>query len=164
MAAILVFVAVILGWRFFASFGSRFQREFAKLMDDPTIQTGLTSFISRYSTVKGKYHGRPVELLIQQPLKHSPGMVRLSMRLVAPPGTPWKDSTLTRQNPDISRATFDLEGRYELILVREGEWLRAQWSSPAGVLFPGRFDETRWRHALAQMKVLVDWMEAARAE
>ena len=162
MAAILVFIAVIVAWRFIVSPGSGFQREFAKLVDEATVPNSLTTLISRDSTVKGRYHGRPVELLVQRPIKHAPGKVRLSMRLAAPEGSPWKDSRLTSANPDISRATFDLEGKYELILSRDNHWLHADRTPSAGMLFPGSFDESRWRNMLAQMKVLVDWMEAAR--
>lgn len=164
MAAILVFILVIVAWRFIVSPGSGFQREFAKLLGDATVPSSLTTMISRDSTVKGRYHGRPVELLVQRPMKHAPGKVRLSMRLEAPEGSPWKDSRLTSGNPDISRATFDLEGRYELILSRDSQWLHADWTPSPGILFPGSFDETRWRTMLAQMKVVVDWMESARAQ
>lgn len=159
MAAILVFIALIVGWRLFFSSTSQFQRGFATLLNNSSIPVGMRTLLSRYATVKGTYHGRPVELLVRQPLKHSPGIVRLSMTLVAPEGSPWKDSTLTTRNADISRATFDLEGKYELVLSREDPWLHATWSPRAGILFPGRFDETRWRNTLAQMKVLVDWIE-----
>ena len=159
MAAILVFIVLLVVWRFFLSSATRFEREFAKLMDNPTAPGGWTPFFSRYSTVSGTYRGRAVQLLLQRPARHSPGAVTLSVQTSAPPGSPWKDSTLTTRNADISRATFDLEGRYELILTLEGQWLRAEWTPRAGVLFPGRFDETRWRNTLAQMKVVVDWME-----
>ena len=163
MAAILVFIALIVGWRLFFSSTSHFQRGFATLLKDSSIPAGLGTLLSRYSTVKGTYHGRPVELLVRQPIKHSPGIVRLSMTLAAPEGSPWKDSTLTTRHADISRATFDLEGKYEMVLSRDDQWLHAEWSPRAGILFPGRFDEARWRNALAQMRVLVDWMEAPGA-
>ena len=41
----------------------------------------------------------------------------------------------------------------------QGQWLHAEWTPQAGVLFPGAFDEPRWQNTLAQMKVVVDWME-----
>ena len=161
MAAILVFIVVLVVWRFLLSSVSRFEREFAKLIDNPAMPGGLTTIFSRDSTVSGTYRGRAVELLVRRPDRHSPGVVVLSLQTGAPPGSPWKDSTLTTRNADISRATFDLEGRYELILTHEGQWLRAEWTPRAGVLFPGAFDETRWRTTLAQMRVVVDWMEAS---
>lgn len=159
MAAILVFIVVLVVWRFFLTSASRFEREFAKLIDNPTMPGGLTTFFSRHSTVSGTYCDRAVQLLLRRPARHSPGVVTLSVQTTAPPGSPWKDSTLTTRSADISRATFDLEGRYELILTHEGQWLHAEWTPRAGVLFPGAFDEPRWRNALAQMKVVVDWLE-----
>ena len=161
MAAILAFIVALVVWRFVLSSVSRFEREFAKLIDTRAMPSGLTTFLSRDSTVNGTYRGRAVELLLRRPARHSPGVVTLSLQTSAPPGSPWKDSTLTTRDADISRATFDLEGRYELILAHEDQWLRAEWTPRAGVLFPGAFDEIRWRNTLAQMKVVVDWMEAA---
>lgn len=93
-----------------------------------------------------------------QPRRRRAGYVVLSMKTDAPDGAPWKDSLLTSQDGDISRATFDLEGRYELILMLDDGWLRAKWA-PSRWRFPGRFDPDRWRKTLAQMQVLVEWAE-----
>jgi hypothetical protein len=163
MAVIFVFIVVLGAWLLFASSGSRFERRFAALIDSPATTGGLATFFSRASTVSGTYRGRAVQLLLRRPARHSPGVVTLSLQTDAPPGSPWKDSALTTRNADISRATFDLEGRYELVLKREGRWLSAEWTPQAGILFPGAFDETRWRNMLAQMTVVVDWMEAPTA-
>jgi hypothetical protein len=86
------------------------------------------------------------------------GEVGLSMSTTAPDGSPWKDSSLTARNADVSRATFDLEGKYELILTLAEGSLRATWR-PVRFRFPGPFDEVRWRNTLAQMHVLAEWLE-----
>jgi hypothetical protein len=162
MAVIFVVIVVLVAWRFFGSSASRFEREFAALIDSPATTGGLAAFFSRTSSVSGTYRGRAVQLLVTRPARHSPGVVTLSMQTNAPPGSPWKDSGLTTRHADISRATFDLEGRYEVVLKREGQWLCADWTPRAGVLFPGAFDEARWRNTLAQMQIVVDWLEAGR--
>jgi hypothetical protein len=110
------------------------------------------------SSVAGRFKQREVRLTLLHPAEHRFATIELAMSTHARDGAPWKDTSLLARNPEISRATFDLEGRYELVLALADGWLRATWSRP-GVWFPGPFDEARWRNTLHQMDVLAEWME-----
>jgi hypothetical protein len=138
---------------------STFLREFAALIEAPRIRFGVAALLSRDSGVMGRYKGRRVALTVQQPVEDTPGEVRLALEANAPAGAPWKDSLLVSRNAAVSRATFDLEGKYDLILSTESGWLVATWRPLPGRRFPGRFDEARWRNTLAQMLVVTDWLE-----
>lgn len=136
-----------------------FLQRFALLLNDPHVDFSFLRIFSRNSSVTGRYHGRTVIVLIQRPIEDSLGFVRVSMTTSARGGEPWKDSTLTMKNADISRATFELEGRYEMILALDDGWFHATWRPRSEWRFPGRFDEARWRRALEEMSALVAWME-----
>lgn len=155
---ILVLLAIALLWWWLYTPTIRFIREFASLVDVPEIRSGVPTLIFARPTVTGRFNDRPVELQMVPPAKHRVGHVLLSMKTTAPDGAPWKDSLLTTSDGDVSRATFDLEARYELILSLADGWLRAKWT-PSRLRFPGRFDPDRWRKTLAHMHALAGWME-----
>ena len=158
MIAVLLLVVLALGWWWFLAPSARFTQRFAALIDSPAAPAGLLALTSR-STISGKFKGRPVVLRIVRPREDRPGVVVLTMKTAAPDGAPWKDSTLVARDPDVGRATFDLEGRYELVLSMSNGWLTATWMPLSFGGFPGRFDEHRWRTTLAQMHVLAEWLE-----
>ena len=153
---ILAIVAVLTWWLFSPT--ARFLNGFANLVDWPRTNRSLLKSLSCRSSVTGRFRERAVTLEIVHPYENRIGEIVLSMEVRAPGGAPWKDSTLTSRNPDISRATFDLEGKYEWILAAGDGWLRAS-SRPIVLRFPGRFDPDKWRNSLSQMHVLADWLE-----
>ena len=135
-----------------------FARGFATLVDQPRVMRIAPGFPRAQSMVSGQFKGRAVRLTLLHPARNIPGEIVLAMATSAPGGAPWKDAMLTHRNPDISRATFDLEGKYGLILSLADGWLKATWSRP-GVMFPGPFDEGIWRNTLVQMDTIARWME-----
>jgi hypothetical protein len=158
MFAILIFaiVAALVWWLITPSL--TFVRGFATLVETPHITHIALSFPRFKSMVSGVYKGRAVRLTLLHPARRIPGEGVVAMASSALGGEPWKDSALTHGNPDVSRATFDLEGKHGLILTLADGWLRAAWSRP-GIMFPGPFDETIWRNTLAQMDTIARWME-----
>ena len=156
----IILVLLAIGWLWWWLYVPtiRFVQEFASLVDNPETHSGVLTLIFARPTVTGRFNDRPVELEIVQPARHRVGYVLLSMKTTAPDGTPWKDSLLTTSDGDVSRATFDLEGRYELILTLADGWFRAKWT-PSGWRFPGPFDPDRWRNTFAHMHALAEWME-----
>ena len=154
---VVLFAVVALVWWFLAP-GLGFVRRFAELIENPSTTPIGLEFPRFTSTASGQFKGRTVRLTLHHPARHHPGVGVVEMSTSASTGEPWKDSTLTRENPDIGRATFDLEGKYGLILSLEKGWLRATWSR-RGLRFPGPFDEAVWRNTLAQMDVIARWME-----
>jgi hypothetical protein len=158
MFAILVLVVVgFLVWSLLAPSLS-FARGFATLIENPRTTRIAFGFPRFKSSVSGDYKGRAVRLTLLYPARNIPGEGMLAMATSALGGEPWKDATLTHGNPDLSRATFDLEGKYGLILSLADGWLQATWSRP-GVMFPGPFDEAIWRNTLVQMDSIARWME-----
>lgn len=160
MIAILILIAVALAWWWFLSPVARFTQRFATLIDTPAAPPALFALTGR-SSVSGTFEGRPVVLRVVSPREEKAGRVVLAMRTTASDGDRWKDSTLVMRDPDISRATFDLEGRYELTLSVSNGWLTATWMPFSPLRFPGIFAEERWRTTLAQMAVLARWLESA---
>src|SRR5262249_25997102 len=144
------------GWRLFAP-TPRFLTGFASLLQGASIDHGLVRSLKGRSFVNGRFGDRVVQLSITQPYDRRIGEIVVSMETHAPKGEPWKDSAETFRHPDISRATFDLEAKYELILTNDDGWLRAT-SRPMLVTFPGDFDPERWRDTLAKMEVLAEWL------
>jgi hypothetical protein len=157
--AILSLVAVgFMMWWFLAP-SSRFQQGFSRLIDTPRTRRRINTSMMQYeSSVAGRFKQREVRLTLLHPAEHRFATIELAMSTHARDGAPWKDTSLLARNPEISRATFDLEGKYELVLTLADGWLRASWSRP-GVWFPGPFDEATWRNTLQQMDVLAEWME-----
>src|SRR5262249_40064592 len=124
---------------------------------DSHIDRSPLRFLSGRPSANGRYGGRAVELELTLPHEHRFGTIVVSMETRAPKGEPWKDSAETLRYPDIGRATFDLEGSYELILTNDDGRLRA--TSQGHGMFPGKFDAERWRDTLAKMLVLAEWLE-----
>jgi hypothetical protein len=158
MFAILVFaiVAAMVWWLLMPSLA--FVKGFATLVETPRITHIAFSFPRFKSMVSGDYKGRAVRLTLLHPARRIPGEGVAAMATSALGGEPWKDSALTHRNPEVSRATFDLEGKYGLILSLADGWLRATWRRP-GLKFPGPFDEAMWRNTLVQMDSIARWME-----
>lgn len=154
---VVLFAVAALVWWFLAP-GLAFVRRFAELIENPSTTPIAPGFPRFKSTASGQFKGRTLRLTLLHPGRHHPGEGLVEMSTTAFGGEPWKDSTLTRENPDIGRATFDVEGKYGLILSLEEGWLRAKWSR-RGVMFPGPFDEGVWRNTLAQMDTIATWME-----
>lgn len=145
--------------------GPRFDG-FARLIDGACTDWGfergrLTRFVS------GSYRDRPVTLQLfnshDDEASSSPATVVVTMKVRAPESEAWRSSLANLSNPDLSRATFDLEGRYGLVLTLRDGALKASCRSAPGWMFSGRFDEKRWRNVLAQMHVVAEWLER-RAE
>ncbi len=116
----------------------------------------VTRLISHRATISGRFNGRSVGLDIHQPTDNRFGTLEVLMKTSAPDGAPWKDSARVSRNPEISRATFDLEGKHALILTLSDGWLRA--ASQFGFRFPGPFDAEKWKNVLQQMETLVRWL------
>ena len=160
-----IFVLIALGvgawWTF--SPGRRFLKGFAALVDDARTHWGFEggAFVT---FVTGRYRRRAVMLQLFNPSggdgsSFSPGEVVLTMETRARESSAWKNSLANSADAELSRATFDLEGRYALVLTLGDGSLKASWTSAPGRFFPGRFDEDRWRNTLAQTHVLVEWLE-----
>jgi hypothetical protein len=161
MFGILAMIVVIAGGWWLLSPTMRFLSGFSGLLDNPRIDRGPLRFFLGRSFVNGTFGGRAVHLQLTHPYEHRIGEIVVSIEAHAPPGEPWKDSTEISGHPEISRATYDLEGRYELILTTADGWLRAT-SRPPFVRFPGRFDPARWRSTLVNMRALAEWLEKRR--
>jgi hypothetical protein len=161
MFAIAVLLAVLACTWWFILPTMHFLSGFAAILQDARIDRSLLRFVSRRSFAHGRFGGRAVQLEITQPREHDIGHVVVSMEVHAPKGEPWKDSAETFRHPDISRATFDLEGKSELILTNDDGWLRAA-SQQRSFRFPGHFDPDRWRRTLENMQVLAEWLEKRR--
>ena len=156
-----LFVAALAVWLFFSP-TRHFLRGFAQLLDTPRPHAFAPNPFATSSLVAGSYSSRRVQLRLEHPTEDDAGRIVLEVQVRAPDGAPWKDTSVTAHNSNLSRATFDLEGRYELILTLTDGWLRAE-SMSAGLFFPGSFDERRWRNTLAQMHVLASWLEGRSA-
>jgi hypothetical protein len=160
MFLIPVALLVVAMWWWFAEPTARFIRGFAGLLDPPAPDFSVGALLGWAQSIDGRFKGRTVTLRLRQPGENRFGEILLSMRTSAPDGAQWKDSALTGRDADLSRVTYDLEGRHGLILVLEDGWLRAR-SSSASLLsrFPGPFDPEAWGNILTQMDALAGWLE-----
>jgi hypothetical protein len=134
-------------------------RGFGRVMDSASAPSFFDGLVPYTQSVSGLFNKRAVRLELRHPMEHQFGEIVVAMRTSAIGGEAWKDSTVTSRNPDLSRATFDLEGKYQLILTLSDGWLRATSSPRIGRRFPGAFDDGMWRKTLEQMDLLCRWME-----
>jgi hypothetical protein len=156
---IVLFIAMTVGllaWWFLLPTAT-FLRGFAGLIEGSDYR--IASLITHQPRVSGRFHGRAVVLQLHQPGENRYGVLELLMETSAAPGARWKDSAIVSRHPEIGRATFDLEGKYSLVLTLSGGWLRAS-SSPLGVRFPGPFDAEKWENVLTQMETVAVWLES----
>ena len=158
MLMLLVLIALGFLWWWFLSPTRLFLQGFAGLLEGADYSPA--KLFSFRATISGRFRGRSVGLDLHQPGENRLASLIVLMKTSAPDGSSWKDSTLLSRNPEISRATFDLEGRHALVLTLSGGWLRAT-ETPFGVRFPGPFDPEKWQNVLQQMETLVRWLEAA---
>ena len=159
MLNVLVLVAAgATAWWIFSP-SLRFLRGFGALLDSAATQTGPLQLLTNTLSASGRFGGRAVRMRVIGSREESPGRIEIEVAVRAPDGAPWKDSRATTADPRLSRATFDLEGRFELILTLQGGWLQATWT-PLRLTFPGPFDPARWRTTLEQLQVLAEWLEA----
>jgi hypothetical protein len=162
MLFILGAALVVAAWWWLAEPTARFIRGFAALLDPPAPDFSPAALLGWAQSVGGRFNGRAVTLRLSQPGENRFGEILLSMQTSAPDGAPWKDSSLTGRDADLSRVTFDLEGRHGLILALEDGWLRALSSPPLLVTrFPGSFDPKAWGNILKQMDALATWLEGS---
>jgi hypothetical protein len=145
----------LIGWWFLQP-TARFLRGFAGLLEDSDFR--VASSLSHRPRLSGRFNQRVVVLQLHHPADNRFGSFDVAIKTSAPDGERWKDSALVSRNPDISRATFDLEGKHSLVLTLADGWLRAS-TTPLGVRFPGPFEPDKWHHVLRQMDVLAQWLE-----
>ena len=61
--------------------------------------------------------------------------------------------------PAARAAWDDLELEQELKLSFGEGWMRATWQPHGAFIFPGQFDQERWRHVLRSMHTVVTSLE-----
>ena len=64
---------------------------------------------------------------------------------------------------EVERSIRALTLEHGIDLALESGWLRAKWMPIGAFIFPGRFDERKWREVLAHMRTLAVSLETAGA-
>jgi hypothetical protein len=146
----------------------RFIPGFATLLERPLIpRRGLRSYLSGVEQVGGDYQGRPVVLVLHHKSENDPGYLIVGMEATGAPATRAERSGALREwihDIDARNALDDLELRHKLTLSLEDRWLKVT-CVPIGFfgffVFPGRFDEERWRNVLRAMHRVVVSLEGS---
>jgi hypothetical protein len=151
-----ILLIVILAWASYsiATRGSAFLDGFAGLLDRPVRgPRGPRTFLSGREFVGGEHAGRAVSLFVQQRRNSQLGYLVLGV------ATRCTDTSLLARSR-AKEALDALASRYNLSLELDGGWLKATWM-PIGIfIFPGRFDEERWRTVLDGMEDFLAELEA----
>lgn len=151
-----ILLIVILAWVSYsiATRGSAFLDGFASLLDRPVrSRRGVWTYLSGREFVGGEHAGRAVSLFVQHRRGSQLGYLVLGLATGSTGANPF--------TPSRAKEALDaLASRYGLSLELDGGWLRATWMPIGFFIFPGRFDEARWRAVLAGMGEFLAQLDA----
>ena len=155
---LLVAVAFVI-WTLMAP-GRAFLPGFAELLTQPVLQQSPLSFFSGRSYVLGRFGGREVAVRLQQKRgRYQVGYLVIAVR-TGGPQTLDASGIDTHTRDEAGRKALFTIAANDLPLSVEGGWLKALWMPAGFVIFPGRFEEEKWRRVLEAMVAVAASLEA----
>lgn len=158
LAPLLLVVVAFVAWKFTAT-GRQFLPEFARLLSTSTLQQGPLSVLSGRSYLTGQFRGRDVAIRLQSRRgRYQLGYLVIAMRTSGP--------AILDAN-GIETYTRDAAGRqalftittHDLLLSVDGGWLKTMWKPVGFMIFPGRFEEKKWRPVLEAMEAVASSLD-----
>lgn len=141
--------------------GHAFLPAFSKLLEAPVIQRGPFSFLSGLSYATGRFRGREVALRVQLKRgKYQTGYLVIAVRTGGPPALDASGIETHTHDEAGRKALFAIAANDLLLTVEEG-WLKTMWNPVGFGIFPGRFEEEKWRTVLDAMTTVAASLEAA---
>jgi hypothetical protein len=140
--------------------GRAFLPAFANLLAEPVLQQSPLSFFSGRSYVLGRFGKREIAIRLQQKRgRYQVGYLVIAVQTGGP---------RTLDASGIEAHTRDEPGRHALFTIAandlplsvESGWLKALWMPAGLVIFPGRFEEDKWRRVLEAMVAVAVSLEA----
>lgn len=158
LAPLLAACVAFLLWRFFSpTLG--WTSSFARLLERPATRTGLPAFLTGRETAGGHFDGRTVLLAMQHKRgRHGTGYLTVAMK-VSTDSEAMPDALARVGSREAQEALADL-ARDDLRVSCDEGWLTVRWQPSGFTIFPGRFDDARWRRILRAMSVVADAIDA----
>ena len=159
-APLLLGVIAFVAWKFTTA-GRQFLPEFARLLSTPALQQGPLSVLSGRAYLTGQFRGRDVAIRLQKRRgEYQVGYLVVAMRTSGP---------LLLDANGIETHTADAAGRqalftiatHDLLLSVDGGWLKTMWQPIGFMIFPGRFDDRKWRPVLEAMAAVASSLDSS---
>lgn len=159
LAPLMLIVVGVVAWTLLAP-AQQFLPAFARLLTAPSIKQGPLSFLSGRSYVAGQFGGRDVAIRLQQKRgKYQMGYLVVAVRTNGPVTLDANGIEAHARDDAGRRALFTIATNDLLLTVEDG-WLKTMWKPIGFVLFPGRFEEGKWRPVLEAMQTVAASLEA----
>ena len=139
--------------------GRAFLPGFAELLTQPVLQQSPLSFFSGRSYVLGGFGGREVAVRLQQKRgRYQAGYLVIAVRTGGPQTLDANGIETHTQDEAGRKALFTIAAN-DLPLSVENGWLKALWMPVGFVIFPGRFEEEKWRRVLEALVAVAASLE-----
>jgi hypothetical protein len=161
LAPLLLVVVAFVAWKFTAT-GRRFLPEFAPLLSTPTLQQGLLSALSGRAYLTGRFRGRDVAIRLQSRRgRYQLGYLVVAMRTNGPPVLDANGLEAHVTDATGRQALFTIATQ-DLLLSVEGGWLKTMWQPVGFMIFPGRFEDDKWRPVLDAMSAIASSLDSSQ--
>lgn len=157
-APLLLLIIGVVVWKLMAP-GQQFLPGLANLLTDRRIDRSAFSFFSGRSYATGRFQGREVAVRIQlKRSRYGQGYLVVAVRTGGPPALDYAGID-TRTRDDAGRRALVVLAAHDLLVSVEDGWLKALWRPQGFVIFPGRFEEEKWRQVLGAMNAVATSIE-----
>ena len=160
LAPVVLALVVVLLWWFIAP-GQNFLPKFAHLLDRPVLHRGSLSVFFGLSSATGTFRGREVTATLQLKRgRYTQGSLIIAMRVGGEKALTYDGIEARTRDDTGRRALFTIAANDILLNVEDGR-LKALWQPTGFVIFPGSFEEQKWRQVLDAMSAIAASLESA---
>ena len=140
--------------------GQAFLPAFARLLEGPAIQRSPFSFFSGLSYATGRFRGREVALRLQLKRgRYQTGYLVIAVRTNGSPALDASGIDAHTRDEAGRKALFTIAAKDLLLTVEDG-WLKTMWNPVGFVIFPGTFEDAKWRPVLEAMTTVAASLDA----
>ena len=160
LAPLLLVVVAFVAWKFTAT-GQQFLPAFARLLSVPNLQQGPLSVLSGRAYLTGQFRGRDIAIRLQSRRgRYQLGYLVVAMRTSGPPIVDANGIETHTRDAAGRQALFTI-ATHDLLLSVEGGWLKTMWKPIGFMIFPGRFEEEKWRPVLEAMAAVASSLDSS---
>ena len=161
LAPLLLAVVAFVAWKFTAA-GRQFLPEFARLLSTPALQQGPLSVLSGRAYLTGRFRGRDVAIRLQSRRgEYQLGYLVVAIRTSGPPVLDANGIEAHVTDAAGRQALFTI-ATHDLLLSVEGGWLKTMWQPVGFMIFPGRFEDEKWRPVLDAMSAIASSLDSSQ--
>ena len=158
-ALLLLFIIAAIVWALNAQ-GARFLPRFSTLLQAPRIDRDAFSIVSGRSALGGRFQDRDVVVRLQLKRgRYAMGHLVVALRTNGEQALN-RESIEARVKDDDGRRALSALAAHGLKLSVDHGWLQARWQPWGLMIFPGRFDEEKWRQVLDAMSSVAKSLDA----